>query len=251
MKLNYRMKLYEKQYEYSIDDGWCVIRLDMRAGSTFTKSLKPRGQNKHYFNAMTETTRRLISEFKACTGYTQSDEINLVFSNINIFNKRLQKIISIIASYASSIFNIEFIKNTNKELNNNLYKVGIFDARIISLPNQDEVYNCIMNRGRDAIRNSISNRGLQKFSSNKLHNKNISEIKDMLNEVNYSWDELAPSFKYGSLIKQYLKEYTNNYSKYYRIEFCELHIPLNHYTIELSNLICSKYISKEERSKIV
>ena len=76
--LGNRLKGYEKEYETYIPyDNHIVIRLDGHKFSKFTKGFK-RPFDEVLHNAMIETTKDLVKEFHAVTGYTQSDEITLV-----------------------------------------------------------------------------------------------------------------------------------------------------------------------------
>lgn len=78
-----RMKRYEGVFtSVTIDPSKpFVMRMDGHAFSKFTKPLKTNGKaydwNLHA--AFYETTKRLMKEFGAVTGYTHSDEISLLF----------------------------------------------------------------------------------------------------------------------------------------------------------------------------
>ena len=74
-----RMKSYEAQYEQRISyDEFLICRIDGHKFSKFTKGFdKP--FDKILSETMIKTTESLIKKFGAVTGYTQSDEISLVF----------------------------------------------------------------------------------------------------------------------------------------------------------------------------
>lgn len=76
--LGNRMKEYEKKFELEVPyNEHLIIRLDGHHFSKFTKGFD-RPFDNVLRNAMVETTKDLVKEFNASTGYVQSDEITLV-----------------------------------------------------------------------------------------------------------------------------------------------------------------------------
>ena len=73
------LKGYEKEFETHIPyDNHIIIRLDGHGFSKFTKGFKkPFDEILH--RAMVETTKDLVKEFQAVSGYTQSDEITFTW----------------------------------------------------------------------------------------------------------------------------------------------------------------------------
>jgi tRNA(His) 5'-end guanylyltransferase len=73
-----RHKTYEKEYEIVIPhDKFIIVRIDGHKFSKFTKGFdKP--FDTFLSETMEETTKILVEEFNAVTGYTQSDEITLI-----------------------------------------------------------------------------------------------------------------------------------------------------------------------------
>lgn len=76
-----RMKAYERVYtdtRISVDEVLCV-RIDGKNFSNYTKNfVKPFDSN--LSDVMIQTTKDLIEETHANIGYTQSDEITLIFT---------------------------------------------------------------------------------------------------------------------------------------------------------------------------
>jgi tRNA(His) 5'-end guanylyltransferase len=87
--------------------------------------------------------------------YIQSDEISLVFKDSNIFNGRVEKLNSIIASYISVEFNKELMRNGFGQLINELNLTIIFDSRILVLPTLEFIMKYLLNRQRDCINNAL------------------------------------------------------------------------------------------------
>ena len=76
-----RMKEYESQEQRIPHDEHIILRIDGHKFSKFTKGFK-RPYDKILRDSMIETTKDLVREFGAVTGYTQSDEISLVIPSI-------------------------------------------------------------------------------------------------------------------------------------------------------------------------
>ena len=78
--LGTRLKGYEKEFESVIDPrDFIICRIDGHKFSKYTKGMK-KPFDDILSNTMEETTKNLVEKFGAVTGYTQSDEISLVFA---------------------------------------------------------------------------------------------------------------------------------------------------------------------------
>ena len=219
-----RMKRYENDTNNMVQVNECmVVRLDGHKFSTFTKGFdKP--FDTRLSHAMIETTKDLVKKFSACTGYTQSDEITLVFPVLTekctefIHKGRTQKIASSCAAYCSVRFAHHLSKcnfNENKDLQKKVMRFETyFDGRVIALPNKTEVVNNLIWRSKyDCVRNSISSLGKFHFGTNKCTNKNGTELKEMLislsketDKKDCSWESQPDYFKYGIFVKKQLYE---------------------------------------------
>ena len=206
-----------------------IIRVDMRAGHTFTK-----GMNKPFddvfVKTMQETMKYLCENIQGCVlGYTQSDEISLVlvdYAELTTdawFGNNLQKMCSVSASMATLAFNKffsgrvqEFMydccdefgddvlpeKQNDYELAHNVYfkkfNAAMFDSRVFTIP-KEEVCNYLIWRQQDATRNSIQSVGQANFSQKELHGKSCNNIQDMLMiQKGINWNDYATTLKRGS-----------------------------------------------------
>ena len=93
-----------------------VARLDGKGFSKFTKGLK-RPYDERLSNLMIETTKYLVKETNANCGYTQSDEITLVWYTDKIdssiyFDGRLFKMIGDLSAMASVFLRSFIITNS-------------------------------------------------------------------------------------------------------------------------------------------
>ena len=225
-----RMKEYEKRNQYYLQKRTPVaIRVDMRAGHTFTRGFK-RPFDYIFMKSMQETAKYMRENMgNAKLAYVQSDEITIILTDYDTletdcwFNYRTDKLCSISASMATMAFNKYFEENvTNevleykmvphcveiqqeiKEYHNTLIaaldKGAMFDARCFNIP-KEEVTNLIYWRQLDASRNSIQMVGQANFSHNELQNKSCNDIQDMLMlQKNINWNDFPTYQKRGSCV---------------------------------------------------
>ncbi len=117
-----RMKGYEKRNRYYLQRRMPVIlRLDMRAGHSFTRGFK-RPFDEVFIKSMQETAKYLCENIQNCKlSYQQSDEITLLlvdYDKLNtdcFFDYRVDKLCSIAASVATMAFNRAFANNVKLE----------------------------------------------------------------------------------------------------------------------------------------
>lgn len=98
-----------------------IIRLDMKAGHTFTRGMK-KPFDDIFVKTMQDTMKYLCENIQGCVlGYTQSDEISLVLTDYAElttdawFGNNLQKMCSVSASMATMSFNKFFYDNMPAE----------------------------------------------------------------------------------------------------------------------------------------
>ena len=206
-----------------------IIRVDMRAGHTFTKGMK-KPFDDIFVKTMQETMKYLCENIQGCVlGYTQSDEISLVlvdYAELTTdawFGNNLQKMCSVSASMATLAFNKFFSeqvqdfmyaccddfgddvlpeKQNDYELAHNVYfkklYTAMFDSRVFTIP-KEEVCNYMIWRQQDATRNSIQSVGQANFSQKELHGKSCNNIQDMLMiQKGINWNDYATTLKRGS-----------------------------------------------------
>ena len=174
LQLNERMKMYEdiESKRILIPKLPICIRIDGRGFSKYTKGMN-RPFDKNFTDSMIETMKFLIEETDAIIGYTQSDEISLILSDIRepFFKGRVSKLNSVIASMATAKFN---------ELIHKYYPqkpLAFFDCRAWNVPNRDEAVNTLLWRYNDCIKNSISMAIHGLYTQKELDNKNSEEKK--------------------------------------------------------------------------
>lgn len=203
MNLNERMKLYEQQ---EIGRRFLpllpiIARLDGRSFHSFTRGLD-RPFDYRLSNLMTEVTKFLIEETNACIGYTQSDEISLVFYSGDVesqiyFDAKIFKMTSILAALTTAQFN----KWLPVYLPEKLDCTPIFDCRVWNVPSKEEATNALIWREQDAIRNSVSMAAQSYYSHKQLHGKSSSNMLDMLLCKDVNWHDYPVFFKRGVYVQ--------------------------------------------------
>ena len=198
-----------------------AIRLDMRAGHSFTRGFK-KPFDDVLIKSMQDTTKYLCEHIQGCVfGYTQSDEITLILQDYKTLTTdawldyEVQKICSISASMATLAFDKSFrhfageyiynhLNSYSSDEDNRKYietlrsavaKGGMFDARCFNIP-KEEVTNMIYWRQLDATRNSIQMVGQANFSHGELQNKSCNVIQEMLyTQKNINWNDFYIHYK--------------------------------------------------------
>lgn len=221
-----RIKGYEKRNRYYLQRRMPVIlRLDMRAGHSFTRGFK-RPFDEVFIKSMQNTAKYLCENIQNCKlSYQQSDEITLLlvdYDKLNtdcFFDYRVDKLCSITASMATMAFNKFFEKYVDEyrfskwdgvsnyedgtwgyiqTLLNAVDKGAMFDARCFNIP-KEEVTNLCYWRQDDASRNSIQMVGQANFSHKELHKKSRNDIQDMLmTQKGINWNDFPTYQKRGS-----------------------------------------------------
>lgn len=212
MDLGDRMKMYEK-----VETGQRFLpllpiyaRLDGKCFSSLTKPLK-KPYDPKFVSVMVETTKFLVQETNACVGYTQSDEISLVWYSDNIESQifldgKKFKMMSILASLATS----RFIQECGKELSFLTLNTIAFDCRVFQLPSLEEACNAVLWRELDATKNAISMACRHYYPHNEMYRKNGKEMQEMLFEIGVNFNDYSSFFKRGTFIqrRKKIKEFT-------------------------------------------
>jgi tRNA(His) guanylyltransferase len=199
-----RMKMYEHMgfHQARLMPGLpALARLDGRAFHTLTKGLE-RPFDIRLSNLMVDLTKKLVDETNAIIGYTQSDEITLLWypkaTSEMMFDGKTYKMKSIFAAIASVFFSKEFNKRAIKPGDTDAY----FDCRVWNVPNKAEAVNTFVWREMDATRNSISMAAQSVFSHNELHGQGSSDMQEMLHSKGINWNDYPDFFKRGTYVRR-------------------------------------------------
>ncbi|MBO9674896.1 MAG: hypothetical protein J7577_15725 [Sphingobacteriaceae bacterium] len=147
--LDAKMRVYETAQDRCIlPEMYMVARIDGRGFTRLTKEVHQFETpfDEKFRDLMVETVKHLMNcGFNIIYGYTQSDEISLLFHpNENLFGRKVRKYISVLAGEASAKFS------------SILGGIGAFDCRISELPNKRLVEDYFRWRSEDAHRNALN-----------------------------------------------------------------------------------------------
>lgn len=200
-----RMKFYEKQYASPrmLPMVPVVARLDGKAFHTFTKGLdKPFDMG--FIGLMQELTTAIVMETNAIIGYTQSDEISLLWytddpkSQIFMDGKK-DKMVSILASIAGAYFNTMLPDHLPAKAE--VGACGFFDCRVFQLPSKEEAANYFIWRQRDAEKNSITMAASSVCSDRELFGLNQNQRQDaMFLKAGINWNDYPEACKRGTFV---------------------------------------------------
>ncbi|MBI9019539.1 MAG: guanylyltransferase [Phycisphaerae bacterium] len=205
--LDKSLRIYETiNDQYALPGVYLVARIDGRCFTRLTKEV-------HEFDApydvifrdmMIETTKHLmVCGFNIVYGYTQSDEISLLFHIEDAtFDRKIRKLNSILAAEASAKFSLL------------LGDVATFDCRICQLPTKTIVRDYFRWRNEDANRNALNSHCywmLRKQGVNAekateaLSGKSVADKNELLFQKGINFNELPNWQKRG--IGVYWQEY--------------------------------------------
>jgi tRNA(His) guanylyltransferase len=148
-ELDDKMRVFETAHDQTVlPDMYIVARIDGRSFTRLTKEIEKFEApfDTRFRDLMVETTKHLMTcGFKVLYGYTQSDEISLLFDlNDNGFGRKHRKINSVLAGEASAKFSLS------------LGRIAAFDCRVCELPNAKLVIDYFRWRNEDAHRNALN-----------------------------------------------------------------------------------------------
>src|ERR1700752_1801899 len=147
--LDARMRRFETAHDHCVLPGlFMVARIDGRSFTRLTREV-------HKFEApydacfrdhMIATVEHLMTcGFRVVYGFTQSDEISLLFHrDEDAFERKLRKFDSLLAGEASACFSLC------------LGGIAAFDCRISQLPSEQHVLDYFVWRQEDATRNALN-----------------------------------------------------------------------------------------------
>jgi len=199
-----RMKLYER-----VEAGRRLLpllpicaRIDGKRFSKFTAGLA-RPYDERLSRLMIDVTCYLVEHTAARVGYTQSDEISLLFCaetfDQQVFlDGRVQKMTSILASMATA----RFATLLGERIPERAGHLALFDARVWNLPNRDEAANVFLWREQDAAKNSIAMAARHYYPHAALDGKDGPAMHELLFQQGVNWNDYPAFFKRGTFVQR-------------------------------------------------
>ncbi|MBO9635818.1 MAG: guanylyltransferase [Chitinophagaceae bacterium] len=197
--LDLKMRVYETAQDRSVlPEMYMVARIDGRSFTKLTKETYPFEApfDQQFRDHMVETVKHLMTcGFNIIYGYTESDEISLLFHIAETaFSRKTRKYISILAGEASAKFS------------SLLGGVGAFDCRLSELPNQELVTDYFRWRNEDAHRNALNahcywklrkDNHSEREATNKINGLSTSQKNELLFQYGINFNELPNWQKRG------------------------------------------------------
>ena len=105
-----RMRAGECFHALKVPPGtWAVLRLDGRCFSRLTEARFDKPFDLRFHDLMCETSRALVVDLGALYAFTESDEISVLLPRgSTLFDREVEKLVSVSASIASSTFSLGF-----------------------------------------------------------------------------------------------------------------------------------------------
>ena len=185
------MRAYEESLDqYILPDMYIAVRLDGRSFTSLTKKMNyEKPFDVKFRDMMVDTVKALMEAgFRVVYGFTQSDEISLLFHrDENTFSRKVRKINTTLAGEASGTFSLA------------LGEVATFDSRVIPLPNEKKLADYFAWRQEDAKRNALQGycywtlrkEGKTASQASRILNKQGFKFKiDLLEERGINFDEV-------------------------------------------------------------
>ena len=231
-----KMRVFETSSDICVlPEIYMVARIDGRNFTRLTKEIYKfdAPYDSRFRDYMVATTEHLMQcGFKVIFGYTQSDEISLLFHlNETTFDRKLRKYNSILAGEASAKFSLM------------LGDLASFDCRICQLPTKDLVVDYFRWRNEDAHRNALNAhcywmlRNQDKSASEAtkfLLGRSITEKNELLfqNGINFNdlpnWQKRGIGFYWESFEKVGINPLTNEEVTAWRQRIkTEFNLPMN------------------------
>lgn len=204
--LTKRMEGYEAEYSAVYQHKLpLILRLE---GINFSNQLEKWGCempfDKRIYDAMANTSKYLCERVgTSVLAYSNWDEIVILLRDDLKENtqpwhgKKVDKIVSVLASKATVAFNYYFHKDPVPDI----FHLAEFTCRGYVIP-RHEIANTFIWRQFKYINKSVQIMANSHFSSEDTYKKSITELKSMLLDIDRDWDALPAQFKYGTCVIQ-------------------------------------------------
>lgn len=180
-----------------------LARLDGRAFHTFTRDLR-RPYDEGMSRAMIETARCLVQDLTARVGYTQSDEITLIWylpadaEGEYPFDGRYQKLASVLAGLASA----RFVQLLAEHLPGKVAERPHFDCRVWQVPTVQDALDVFVWREDDATKNSVSMAAQAIYTDRELHGQDTTAKRALLDAKGVDWTSYPAFFQRGTYLQR-------------------------------------------------
>lgn len=219
-----RMKAqYENRTRYSLPRRtYTILRVDGKAFHSYTRDCE-RPFDTLLMEDMDFTAKAMCEQIQgAKLAYVQSDEISLVLTDFDTlqtdawFDGSIQKMASISASIATAAFNafrlhrlLQRAENPREVDLSYGCPRAMFDSRVFTIPDPEEVTNYLIWRQQDATTNSIQMVAQCHFPQSELQGKSVDQLQEMLWSAHgINWNDFPTRCKRGGVVVPRVTEKT-------------------------------------------
>lgn len=196
---------------------YTLLRVDGKSFHSYTRNCD-RPFDLDLMDDMDATAARLCREIGgARLAFVQSDEISLLLTDFETtqteawFDGNVQKMASISASLATAAFNQARLARLEGEAARSA-EPALFDSRVWTVPDRNEVFNYFVWRQQDASRNSVSMTARAYFPQERLDALSCDEMQELLwQEKGVNWNNLPVGFKRGRVVVPAIEEKSVSY----------------------------------------
>ena len=228
-----------------LPNGYILVMIDGKNFSKLVKNKFNKPFDSDFIEIMNRTAEHVSKQIQNCVGsYIQSDEISFLIKDNNMtdppFDGRLCKLQSIIPSIATAYFmkemvNYNSIKYMREMIESNLsnYQHEIeqpcriefdvmnipdycFDAKVWSVPNENDAIAWFLYRQIDCVRNSK-----QQFCQTYLSHKELmgldsdKQVQLCKEKTGHDWNTISEDKKYGRFLYKDIVPKTNEKGENY------------------------------------
>lgn len=191
----------------------CYV-MAMLDGRSFSKMIKKRFQlpfDDQFIELMNKTAKALAEKVQGVKiAYVQSDEISLVMTDFDqpgmdsFFGYRKCKLLSILSSIATGVFNQERLLMMTEREEMEKYEPVQFDCKVWNVPTWNDVFAWFLYRQIDCVRNSKQQVAQCYFSHKELSglhtDEQVQKLKDE-GKVDW-WHDYDDGKKFGRFLRK-------------------------------------------------
>lgn len=178
-------------------------RIDGRGFSKFTQGMR-KPFDERMSRAMVDAARTVLERTHARVGYTQSDEISLVWETPEegdaFFGGKPHKLNSVLAGLATAAFTAALLRQEDDEFARFADRLPHFDCRVFNLPSRTEVAEAFLWRFLDARRNAVSMAARGRFPQKRLQGVSARAALGLLAEDGVDFAALPAAFRLGTFL---------------------------------------------------
>jgi tRNA(His) 5'-end guanylyltransferase len=184
-----RMRALEVFHALRLPPGaWVILRLDGRGFSRLTEARFEKPFDARFHDGMVQTARAVLDNLQGLYAYTESDEISVLFPRTwDLFDRELEKAVSLSAGIASSAFSLAFGTSAH------------FDSRAVLAAEDEQVVDYFRWRQADAARCALSGwaywtlrkagQGVAEATA-ALEGKSVAEKNELLFQAGINFNDL-------------------------------------------------------------